>query len=223
MKTFKKILAVFMIAVMALSFSTTAFAGILPSSYNIWVCDTLITSINKDDVFGDGTIKYDPDTKTLTLTDAFIAASNLRTSGITVGSAYESVDVLNIELVGDSYIYGKQNATSSTICAGINCFYCGSLNFKGDGTVTVKGYESEKYTPAGIYGGQGTTVNVESGKVTIAGKNFKYYSFTDDCRVRESKDSFVVTHKNPNPFISFFEAIGDFFVSIGNFFKNLFK
>ncbi|MCQ2485052.1 MAG: hypothetical protein MJ168_06935 [Clostridia bacterium] len=223
MKTFKKILAVLMIVVLSVSFAPTAFAGILPTSYNIWVCDTLITSINKADVFGDGTIKYDPETKTLTLTDAFIAASTLRTSGITVGSAYESVDILNIELVGDSYIYGKQNSTGNTICAGINCFYCEALNFKGDGTVTVKGYESEKYTPAGIYGGQGTTVNVESGKVTIVGKNFKYYSFTDDCRVRESKDSFVVTHKNPNPFISFFEVIGDFFVSIGNFFKNLFK
>lgn len=223
MKSLKKILAIMMIVVLSAAFAPTAFAAILPSSYNIWICDTLVTSINKNDVFGDGTIKYDPETKTLTLTDAFIAASGLRNSGITVGNAYEPVNELNIELVGDSYIYGEQNASGNAICAGINCFYCDSLNFKGDGTVTIKGYENENYTPAGIYGGQGTTVNVESGKVTIIGKNFKYYDFTDDCRVRELSDRFVVTHKSPNPIVNFFTAIGDFFVMIGNFFKNIFR
>lgn len=212
-----------MIIVLSTAFAPTAFAGIIPGNYNIWICDTLITTLNKNDVFGDGTIKFDPDTFTLTLTDAFIAPSGLHSSGITVGSSFESVDSLNIELVGDSYIYGNQNASGGSIRAGINCFYCDRLNFKGDGTVTIKGYESEKYAPAGIYGGQKTTVNVESGKVTIVGTSFKYYSFSDDCMVRESADKFVVTHKSPNVFVAFFAAIGDFFVAIGNFFKNLFK
>lgn len=230
MKIMKKILAIFMIFVMAAAFAPTASAALTGTSYYIWVRDTQITSNNKDDVFGDGTISFDPETYTLTLKDAFIAPASLRNAGITVGTSFDRVDVLNIELVGDSYIYGKENSTGSSICAGINCYYCDTLNFKGEGTATIKGYENSSYTPAGIYGSQSTTVNVESGKLTVIGKNFKYYTFSDDCSVRETSDSFVVTHKGTNPFggifdaiSAFFSAIGEFFISIGKFFKNLFK
>lgn len=230
MKTTKKIIAVLMVIVMAAAMAPTAFAALLPTSYDIWICDTQITEKNKDDVFNDGTISYDPETFTLTLNDAFIAASGLRTSGITVGNSYNPVETLNIVLNGDSYIYGKEASTSSTICAGINCYYCTALNFSGDGTAKIKGYDNGSYTAAGIYGGQSTTVNVESGKLTIIGKNFKYYSFTADCRVIENAEGFTVTHKSANPLDSFFDiiaelvkAIGDFFISIGNFFKNLFQ
>lgn len=230
MKTMKKIVAVLMVIVMAAALAPTAFAALLPTSYDIWICDTQITEKNKDDVFNDGTISYDPETSTLTLNDAFIAASGMRNSGITVGNSYYPVETLNIVLNGDSYIYGKESASNSSISAGIHCYYCTALNFKGDGTATIKGYDNGSYTAAGIYGSQSTTLNVESGKLTIIGKNFKYYSFTDDCRVKESSDSFTVTHKSLNPLDSFFDIIaefakmiGDFFISIGNFFKNIFR
>lgn len=45
-------------------------------SYSIWVQGWLVNSANKDDILGDGTVSYDPDTKTLTLNNAIIQYEN---------------------------------------------------------------------------------------------------------------------------------------------------
>ena len=37
---------------------------------DLWVAGTRVTKTNQDDVLGNGTVKFDPDTHTLTLRDA---------------------------------------------------------------------------------------------------------------------------------------------------------
>ena len=226
----KKILAVLLAVITVASLAVPAMAAnIVGNFYPIWINSTQITDGNKLDVLRDGgSIKFDPETYTLTLTDATVKATGLRNSGITVGTSLEApVEKLNIELVGDSYVYGNANSSTALnmVCAGLNCYYCKEVNFCGDGKVTFTGYENSTYTPAGIYGNNTTTVNVESGTVRIVGKNFKYYQFSDDCAVAENSDGFTVTHKT-FAILSFFkelaQAIGNFFISIGKFFKNLF-
>ena len=227
MKTLKKALSVFLVIIMVSAFAPAAFAAPLPGFYYIWIGDVQVSEFNKNDVLGDGgSVKFNPETWTLTLTDAEIKADGLRNAGITIGNTFDTaspVEKINIEIVGDSYVYGSKSSKTSNICSAIYCYCCKEVNFCGDGTLTLTGYENEKYTAAGIYGNTTTKVNVESGKVTVIGKNFKYYKFTDDCKVREKDDRFVVTHITPLEafFRDFFSAISRFFVGIGNFFKNL--
>ena len=42
------------------------------TDYDVWVGARQVTSVNKNDIFGDGKVSYDPDTKTLTLDDPTI-------------------------------------------------------------------------------------------------------------------------------------------------------
>lgn len=225
----KKVLSVILAVLTVASLAIPASAGnIIGNFYPVWINNTQITDANKNDVLKDGgSIKFDPETYTLTLTDATVKATGLRNSGITIGTSIDDpVQKVNIELVGDSKIYGNSAPSTAlkTICAGLHCYNCREVNFCGDGTATFTGYDNATYTAAGIYGNNTTKVNVESGTVKIVGKGYKYYQFTDDCSVKENADGFTVTHKAFS--FSFlkdiFKAIGEFFVSIGNFFKNLF-
>ena len=229
MKTIKKILAVLLVAVFVTAFAPTAFAAVLPSVYPIWVGSTQVTDTNKNDILKDGgSVTFNSETYTLTLTDATINGSGYRNSGITVGGTLEGssvVEKINIELVGESKVYANAAPSTSAICAGLFCFNCKEVNFTGDGTATFTGIENGNYTAAGIYGSQNTTVNVDGAAViTIVGTNFKYYSFSDNCSVRERNGKITLTQKvtADNIFKRLIEAIGSFFVSIGNFFKNLF-
>ena len=48
-----------------------------PVFYDLWLGNTRVSKVNKDDIFGDGTAKYNPDINTLTLEDAFIATDDM--------------------------------------------------------------------------------------------------------------------------------------------------
>ena len=223
----KKILSVLLAVLTIFSLAVPAFAGnIIGDFYYIWINNIQVTEANHKDVLKDGgSVKFDPETYTLTLTDAKITATGLRNSGITIGTTLDDpVKKVNIELVGESFVYGNTNPQTKTVCAGLNCYSCDEVNFCGDGKITFTGYDNGTYTAAGIYGNNTTKINVEDGTVKVVGKGFKYYQFTDKCSVRETSNGFTVTRKTTivTLFEDFLEAIGNFFLSIGNFFKNLF-
>ena len=74
--------------------------------YEVWVAGTQITSVNKDDVLNDGgSVKYDPATKTLTLTNATIKNTN--------GSGIEAKGNITIHGV-DTEAAGTNAITGST-------------------------------------------------------------------------------------------------------------
>ena len=52
--------------------SVTAVPAKAVQTFDIWVLDTQVTAANQNDVLGDGTVSYDPDTNTLTLKNAKI-------------------------------------------------------------------------------------------------------------------------------------------------------
>ena len=64
--------------------------------YDIWVAGTQVTNRNMADVLGDGTVSYDPETLTLTLTDASIDGGD--------GSGIEAEQELHIKLEGSNTI-----------------------------------------------------------------------------------------------------------------------
>ena len=95
-------------------------------NYDLSICGTKVTSANCDDLSGidgvEGTVKYDPNTKILTLKDA-----KLNTGGTCI---YSEVDGLTIEVSGTNEV----NATNGSAIY----FYSAPATITGGGTLNVK-------------------------------------------------------------------------------------
>ena len=81
------------------------------TSYGVWVGETEVTSVNKDNVLGNAStssvnanVSYDPDTKTLTLNGANVTGAENRayTSTINDACGIYSTHALTINLVGSN-------------------------------------------------------------------------------------------------------------------------
>ena len=75
-------------------------------AYDIWITGKQITGKNEGDVLGDGTVRYDPDTKTLTLSNATIQGSGTvtglpeeRGTGLYIGEPGVTVDVEGLNTI----------------------------------------------------------------------------------------------------------------------------
>ncbi len=102
---------------------TTVYAQWEEITYDVWVGGTQIKELNKNDVFGDGKVKFDTDTNTLTL-------NGYSYNGDKCGISTE-LDELNIVLVGESSI---TNTNGNAIDAGE-----GAVTISGDGELTIVG------------------------------------------------------------------------------------
>lgn len=96
----------------------------------VWVGGVQVTDENKDDVLGDGgSVKYDPETDTLTLTDATIA--NEAGHGIYACGINLTINGIDTEAAGNNSISGKSTSESG---------------------IDEEGYEyTETYPGCGIY------------------------------------------------------------------------
>ena len=144
--TYAAIVALF-IAMMALP--TTAQAQTV---YNLEICDTQVTSANCDDLSVidgvEGTVKYDPNSKILTLKDA-----KLNTGGnICISS---EIDGLTIEVSGTNEVNAAKVAIG---------FYSAPATITGGGTLNVKGQDD-----CGIFVNK-TNLTIEDCIVNAKGK-----------------------------------------------------
>lgn len=143
---------------------------ILDNSYLIYVGGTLITKRNNGNVLGDGKVSYDPDTQTLTLSNASITTYYNRDSIITLGifSWLPGTDTLKIELIGNNVI-GVSSTSAPDM--GINTLDC-DLVFSGSGDLTIYSLMS------GIYSSALNITFDESftGKLTVHNNGDEYYS-----------------------------------------------
>ena len=110
--------------------------------YNVWVGGTQVTSVNKDNVLGDGTVTYTPATTTesqkLTLRNANISASGTTKGIISTSGA------LDIELIGENKITTDSNSINSSGELTITSTKNGSL------TMSSKNNMSTLYATANI-------------------------------------------------------------------------
>lgn len=112
--------------------------------YDVWIGSTQVDSTNMTDVLNDGgTVRYNPDSNTLTLNNAAISlgAHGSYSAGMIYSSEWEQP--LTVVLSGTNTISGANY--------GIKCGY-GDLRIRGDGTLTISG--------ARYYGLGGQTCNV---------------------------------------------------------------
>lgn len=141
------------------------------ADYNLWVGGVRVTDDNKDGVTGagiEGTVSYNPATKTLTLDDADITSVYTDTAPFYVGNTYgiyfDSTD-LTINLVGDSSITVPDNPGHSSEGISSQVLNTGALDIQGTGTLTVS-VGAGSYT-AGISSSRGTVTIGGNATVTV--------------------------------------------------------
>ena len=152
--TYAAIVALF-IAMMALP--TTAQAQ---TEYDLKICGTQVTSDNCGDLSVidgvEGTVKYDPDSKTLTLEGATINST-------TTNAIVSYINGLTIKVIGTNSLTTTDNSTLS---------FRGPLTLTGGGTLNMK-----SQTECAVFANEtnltinNCTVNAESGAYGIAGQD----------------------------------------------------
>lgn len=165
-----------------------------------------VTDATKDDILGDGSgsVKFDPETRTLTLTNATIHDER-------VGTAISSPEDLTIRVVGENVIHilGTKLPTGYEVDrVGITA---NGLVFAGDGTIDISTAQGlvVKQTHAIVAGASGVVIDgpavsalryghargvLSEGSVTVNSGGLKAESkmSTDGCDAIESDDSVII-------------------------------
>ena len=120
-------------------------AGVKIEKYNLSVGGTDITSANASDVFGDGTVKYDAETKTLTLNNYSFEGTGYNYgkydyygAGIYCDNAGSEV---TLELIGTNTVKETNGLNSSTAL-----LFTGSLKITGSGTLNAISCDAYGYS-----------------------------------------------------------------------------
>jgi uncharacterized repeat protein (TIGR02543 family) len=137
------------------------------TKYDLWIDGRRVTSTNAHDVFDDGKVSYDADTKTLTLSGANMKydISDPAASSYSTGTIYAESDLV-IELAADT----TNTITNDLSTGSWNCGICvsdGDLTIKGTGTLEVTG--GTGYTSHGISVASGQLI-IENGTITAIGQ-----------------------------------------------------
>ncbi len=127
-------------------------------TYDLWVAGKQVTKTNQNDVLGDGTVSYDPDTHTLTLKDANLTLS---------GDAEEGIYCwIESQLAEDLTITGTATLSNAD---GIHTD--GPLTLK-DADLTFTGDIDDDVGDDAIRAGRSDEdITIQNSKVTIAGTN----------------------------------------------------
>ena len=142
----------------------------------LYVAGIEVTSLNAADVLGDGTVCYDTETHTLTLTDANIAAEGW------YGIGMQYIDGFSIKLIGENRVIGDGNsgivlAADATIEGPGSLFVQGKNGIYTWETLTIGGGANvlaEGFVQYGIYGNS-LTVSGEGTIVTMKGTEGAYH------------------------------------------------
>ena len=140
----------------------------IAAEYPLWVSGLQVTSMNMDDVLGDGKVSYDPDTNTLTLNGADIGPNPDLPQGHAAIFYGEGEKDLIIDAVKASTLRGAESAVGLGISSQENLILRGTLTATGGvsgincygNKVTVSGKVTAKGTDTGIY--------LDAGDITIS-------------------------------------------------------
>ena len=203
----KKVIAIVMALCLMLGMGVTAFA-LSEEYYDISLCCTYenpygieVTRSNKDDVLGDGTVRYDEKTNTLYLKNAKLEAEaaaiwyygekdtftiNLEGNNV-IGSKEERSDV-GIDVTGSSYnsgtrndlvIKGSGNLTIYDRSAGISVLR-GDITIDMTGNLTID--EESRGAECCIYADNGD-INIKGGNLDLKAINGHCFDVFGDKRV----------------------------------------
>lgn len=127
-------------------------------NYDLWVAGKQVTKTNQNDVLGNGTVAYDPNTHTLTLKQADLTLSGDAEEGIYCCIQSELADMLTI-------------TGTATLSDADGIMTAGPLTLK-DATLTFTGNINEDVGDDAIRAGRSDEdITIQNSTVTIAGTN----------------------------------------------------
>lgn len=127
-------------------------------NYDLWVAGKQVTKTNQNDVLGNGTVAYDPNTHTLTLKQADLTLSGDAEEGIYCCIQSELADMLTI-------------TGTATLSNADGIITAGPLTLK-DATLTFTGNINEDVGDDAIRAGRSDEdITIQNSTVTIAGTN----------------------------------------------------
>ena len=126
-------------------------------NYDLWVAGTRVTKTNQDDVLGNGTVKFDPDTHTLTLRDANFTLDENAEEGIYCCIQSKLTDMLTIT--------GKATLSNAN-----GIVTTGPLTLE-NADLTLTGDDEEDGEEAIRAGSSDEDITIQNSKVTIEGTN----------------------------------------------------
>ena len=173
MKTGKILRLLLAPALLCVLFCLTVQRAEAVTEYPLWVVGTQVTSDNRNDVFGDGKVKYDPASSTLTL-DSYIdhgkgycfqVPEDDGSTSDGYACIYYDGAALTITLTGTNSV--TEAGTTGAVHRG-GIYTTGDLTIKGSGDLTADAYnvyfnDSRSY---GIYSGGSLTFR-GTGSVTV--------------------------------------------------------
>jgi hypothetical protein len=112
------------------------FPQLEPAKYDLWVGGVQVNEVNKDNVLGNGKVKYAPATKTLSLLDGITINGQGRANDAATGygaGIYSEIDGLTIDVAR-----GGVEFLGADDCHGI--YLRGKTTIKGEGSLYGKGY-----------------------------------------------------------------------------------
>ena len=157
------------------------FPQLEPAKYDLWVGGVQVNEVNKDNVLGNGKVKYAPATKTLSLLDGITINGQGRANDAATGygaGIYSEIDGLTIDVAR-----GGVEFLGADDCHGI--YLRGKTTIKGEGSLYSKGYigvfmgsNSADLTVDGnvMLVAEGTTSKGLSGYVRGFAGNIFYYT-----------------------------------------------
>lgn len=205
----KKVIAIVMALCLMLGMGVTAFALVDEAThYGLFInCGwdegdfTEVTSENKDDVLGNGTVRYDEKTNTLYLKNAKLEAENvaivyngekdtftINLEGNNVIGSKEERPIVGIDVTGSSYnsgtrndlvIKGSGNLTIYDRSAGISVLR-GDITIDMTGNLTID--EESRGAECCIYADNGD-INIKGGNLDLKAINGHCFDVFGDKRV----------------------------------------
>ena len=138
-------------------------------TYGLYLAQTEVTSLNCDDIFGDGTASYSPSTHTLILHDPVISGTALNNS-------------ITYKIIGsdDLTIKGSYHMSSADCDIGVRIIK-GTLTFDGD--FTFMGTKYAAYSDGGVTIRSGTLTAVGGGYAAVAAMGGELYIGGDITKV----------------------------------------
>lgn len=126
-------------------------------NYDLWVAGKQVTKTNQNDVLGNGTVAYDPNTHTLTLKQADLTLSGDAEEGIYCCIQSELADMLTI-------------TGTATLSDADGIMTAGPLTLD-NATLTLTGESGDGVEDAIRAGRSDEDITIQNSKVTIAGTN----------------------------------------------------
>lgn len=129
------------------------------TEYPVWVGGVQLTSENKQNVFGDGTVSYDAETNTLKLNN--------------YSCIVDGTDAIRSNCALNLVLKGENNLTVLSGGGGIEVLRGGDLCIAGDGSLTINASNNGIYAASGTVTIGGGTVKITAGDkgICAAGRN----------------------------------------------------